>query len=513
MEVAVVKRGWVVVTVCVGVFMASLDLFIVTIAFPSMLRTFRGATLRDLSWVLSAYAIVFGALLVPLGRWADRVGRKRVFMLGLGLFTLSSAACAVTTSVETLVAGRALQAVGAAMLYPTSLGLLLPLWPSSKRGAAVGIWSAVAGVAGAAGPPLGGLILQAGWRWVFIVNVPIGIVALLATQRLVRAEPADTAAGRPDLVGAVSLALAAAALILAIVQGPTWGWGGSRVIGLFMEVVGFAIVVVWCSVRHPAPIIDPVIVRTRAILFANLASLMFFMAFATLLLTGTLFQQTVWHVSVLRAGIQFAPGPFTSALVAFPAALLGARIGQRYVGALGALLVCASAVWFRTHAGVHPEFASTLLPWEMLGGVGIGFVLPTLSAGGTGPLPPALFATGTAVLGLTRQVGSALGIAAFVVIVAAATPATVVGDFRTVADFQAVCGLLAAGALVAIGTIRPHAAAQARSAVVPMANPGPRRTVNGSVPRVDAGSARRTRGPQPVAGTTTAVATTPPPTV
>ena len=167
------RRRLIVATLCAGVFMVSLDLLIVNIAFPDIQKSFRGTSVGELSWILNAYAIVFGALLVPAGRWADRVGRKRVFLLGLGSFTLASAACAAAPSVQALVIARALQAVGAALVFPTSLGLLLPEWPAEKRGVAVAIWSGVGGVAAAAGPPLGGLLVQADWRWVFLVNVPI----------------------------------------------------------------------------------------------------------------------------------------------------------------------------------------------------------------------------------------------------------------------------------------------------------------------------------------------------
>ncbi len=151
------RRAKVTLTVSVGVFMASLDLFIVNIAFPDIQRDFSGTSLSTLSWVLNAYAITFAALLVPAGRWADRAGRKRAFLFGLGLFSAASAACALAPSVAFLIAARVVQATGAAFLLPTSLGLLLPEYPPEKRGAAVGIWAAVGGVAAAAGPPIGGL--------------------------------------------------------------------------------------------------------------------------------------------------------------------------------------------------------------------------------------------------------------------------------------------------------------------------------------------------------------------
>src|SRR5258705_1277897 len=174
------QRTKVAAIVSVGVFVASLDLFIVNIAFPDIERDFHGTSLSSLSWILNAYAIVFAALLIPAGRWADRAGRKRAFLIGMGVFTLSSALCAAAPSVGVLIAARVLQAGGAALLMPTSLGLLLPEFPPERRQVAVRIWAAVGGAAAAAGPLFGGLLVQASWRWVFLVNVPIGVAAIVA---------------------------------------------------------------------------------------------------------------------------------------------------------------------------------------------------------------------------------------------------------------------------------------------------------------------------------------------
>jgi EmrB/QacA subfamily drug resistance transporter len=444
----------VVAAVCVGVFMVSLDLFIVNVAFPDIQESFGGTSVGELSWILNAYAIAFGALLVPAGRWADRVGRKNVFLLGLGIFTLASAACAAAPSVPALVMARALQAIGAAMVFPTSLGLLLPEWPVEKRSVPVGIWSAVSGVAAAAGPPLGGLLVQAGWRWVFIVNIPIGIAFCAVGWRVLVNSRDEHARGRPDAIGAGLFTVAIGALILAIVQGQSWGWSGGRVIALFAVAAALSAVVAVRCARHPVPLVEPVIVRTRAIALANLSATLFFMGFATLLLGLVLFQTTVWRTSALTAGLQLAPGPLASAIFAVPGAVLGQRFGHRYIGAAGAVLFALSGLWFRQHATLEPDFASVMLPSALIGGAGIGLVLPTLSAAATGPLLPSRFATGTAVLGMTRQVGSALGVAIFVAILGQPTIATAIGDFRSVWTFMIACGLASGAALLSIGRVR-----------------------------------------------------------
>src|SRR5690348_84827 len=189
----------VLIVVSTAVFMASLDLFIVNIAFPAIERDFGGTSLAGLSWILNAYAIVFAALLVPAGRSADRLGRRRSFLAGLALFTFASALCAAAPSVPLLVAARVVQAVGAAAVFPTSLALVLPEFPPDERRTAVAAWAAVGAVAAAAGPPLGGLLVQASWELVFLVNVPIGLVLLVVAARVLREQREDAGAPRPDL--------------------------------------------------------------------------------------------------------------------------------------------------------------------------------------------------------------------------------------------------------------------------------------------------------------------------
>ena len=459
------RRAKVTLTVSVGVFMASLDLFIVNIAFPDIQRSFSGTSLSSLSWVLNAYAITFAALLVPAGRWADRAGRKRGFLFGLGMFSAASAACAAAPSVPFLIAARAVQATGAAFLLPTSLGLLLPEYPPEKRGAAVGIWAAVGGVAAAAGPPIGGLLVQAGWRWVFIVNVPIGIAALIAASGLL-VEVRERAGARPDALGAAMFTIAIATLTLAIVKGPEWGWASARVLGLFgTAAVLVAGVAVRC-VRHPAPLVEPVIARTRAIALANIGALLFFCAFGSLLLGSVLFLTSVWHKSVLEAGLMIAPGPAMAATFAFPGGVLGQRFGQRYVGFAGALLFASGGIWFRTHMGATPDYVADMLPAQLLGGAGVGLVLPTLSAAATGPLPPARFATGTAVLGMSRQLGSALGVAILVAIIGHPAPGELLGAFRDGWTFQIAAALMAGVTLLSVGPVMIGSATVAEPVVV-----------------------------------------------
>src|SRR6202020_2813877 len=372
------KRARPVLTaliVLTGGFLSSLDLFIVNIAFPNISSSFHGESLSSLSWVLSAYTIVFAAALVPAGRWADRAGRKRAFLLGLAIFTTASALCAVSPSLGLLIGARVLQAVGGALMLPTSLGLLLPAFGPERKGAAIGLWSAVGGAAAALGAPIGGVLVQASWRWVFLVNLPFALVALVLGVRTLD-EVRDPDAQKSDVLGAGLLTVAVASLVAAIVEGSDWGWTSGRILGAFALAVGAGALLVVRSRRHPNPIIEPAVIRHRAVALADASSLVFFAGFGAMVLGGVLFLTGVWHESVLRAGFMIAPGPLTAAIFAFPGGLLGARFGHRAVGTVGSLLFASSGVWWITHVGVTPDWAGGYLPGSLLGGTGVGLMLP-----------------------------------------------------------------------------------------------------------------------------------------
>jgi EmrB/QacA subfamily drug resistance transporter len=445
----IMQRKWLVtLVVCVGVFMSSLDLFIVNIAFPAIGGHFGGVSLGSLSWILSGYAIVFAALLVPAGRWADAFGRKRAFLLGLGIFVLASAGCAAAPSVGLLIAARVVQAAGAALMLPTSLGLMLPEFAPHERHAAIGVWAATGGTAAAAGPPLGGLLVQADWRLVFLVNVPVGLAGLLVGARTLR-ERRELAAQRPDVLGAAAFIVAIGALVIAIVQGQRWGWSSPAIIALLAVTCVLLPAIWWRSGRHPAPLVEPSMLRVRSFGLAVGASLLFFGGFGAMLLSGVLFLTTVWHESVLTAGLMLFPGPAMATLFSVPSARLGARVGYRIPGLVGSLLFATGSLWYITQTGDHPHYVSEYLPGMLIGGAGVGLVIPTLFAAGASSLAPERFATGTAVLTMGRQIGAALGVAVLVAVLG--TQASSAADFHSAWLISVVGGLAAGGALAALG--------------------------------------------------------------
>jgi EmrB/QacA subfamily drug resistance transporter len=457
--------------VLTGVFLSSLDLFIVNIAFPSISTSFHGESTSSLSWVLSAYAIVFAAVLVPAGRWADRTGRKRAFLIGLAVFTAASAACALAPSLGVLVGARVVQAVGGALMLPTSLGLLLPAFGPARKGAAIGLWSAVGGAAAAFGPPIGGLLVQASWRWVFLVNLPFSLLALVFGVRLL-SEVRDPAAHKSDLVGAVLLSVSVASLVAAIVEGSSWGWTSARTVGVFAVAAATGAWLVVRSFRHPYPILEPAVIRHRAVALADVSSLVFFSGFGALVLGGVLFLTGVWHESVLRAGFMIAPGPLLAGLTAFPGGLLGARFGHRVVGTIGALLFAAGGVYFVARAGASPDWLGGYLPGSILTGIGVGLMLPSLGGAATAPLPPRRFATGSALYAMSRQIGVALGVACLVAILGTASGASAVTAFHHAWLFMIGCALVAGAILQGVGartTETADAGAVALDEMVPAA--------------------------------------------
>jgi EmrB/QacA subfamily drug resistance transporter len=447
------EQRWKVLTITsVGLFMASLDLFIVNIAFPDMARDFSGASLPSLSWVLNAYAIVFAALLVPAGRIADRVGRKRVFVYGLLLFAAASALCALAPSLDVLIAARVLQAAGGAMMLPTTLGLILPAFPVEQRTLAIGIWSAVGGVAAALGPPIGGLLVELSWRWIFVVNVPIGIVTAIVAVRTLDEirEPDD---GRPDLLGAAELALGIALLTLGIVKGPEWGWADPRALASFAGALALVVAFVRRSAHHHAPVIELPLLRVRSFALANLAAAVFFAGFGAMLLSGVLLLTELWGFSALKAGLALSPGPLMAATFSIPSGRLGGKIGQRPVAVAGGLTFAAGFAYILATVGATPEYATTFLPGFMLGGAGVGMTLGTLPAVAAATLPPDRFATGTAVFGMARQLGAAIGVAVLVALLNDSTNGDLLAGLRRGWWFSLAAGLGTAALAFAFGPV------------------------------------------------------------
>jgi EmrB/QacA subfamily drug resistance transporter len=434
-------RWWIMTVLAAVAFMAQLDLFIVNVALPVIGRSYSGSSLSGLSWVLNAYAIIFAALLVPAGRLADHFGRRRFLLAGVAVFTLASAACAAAPTLGVLVAARAVQAAGAALIVPTSLGLLYPAFAKRQHAMVVGIWAGVGAVAATAGPPVGGLLVELSWRWIFLINVPIGVATLLAGLKVLPEVRAAAGSRLPDLVSAVLVLASVTLLVLGTVQGPTWGWGSAKTVTLLAVAVLVTALTVARTLRHPNALIERDLFTSRPFTGASIALFVFYIGFAIFLLSVVLFLQGQWHYSVVKSGLAIAPGPATAAVFAVNAGRIRARFGRLLPALAGTLCMALMAGYWMLFTGAAPDYPAAFLPGLIIGGMSAGLTqAPLFAAAGT--LPPDRATTGSAVLNMARQVGSAIGVSVVVVILGTGGAHTV-ADFHHVWAAEAIAGLIA----------------------------------------------------------------------
>jgi EmrB/QacA subfamily drug resistance transporter len=455
-----------VAVACAGAFVAFLDTTIVNIAFPDISESFSGSDRGALSWVLDGYFVVIAALLVPAGGLADRFGHKRIFMLGVAGFTVASLLCALAPTLESLIAFRILQGVGAALIAPASLAIVLDSFPIERRSAGVGLWGAAAAAAAATGPTLGGALVElVDWRLVFLVNLPLGAAILLAGRGLPERPVSESRL--PDLPGALMLALGLALVTLGIVEGNDWGWTAAATLGAFAAAAALLAGVVFRSTRHPRPIVEPELFAHRSFRIGNLGTLFFSAAFFSIVLGNVLFLTSIWGYTVLQAGLATLPGPAMSTVFAAPAGRLADRFGHRAVVVPGTVLFAIGVMVLRS-AGPEPDWLGLWLPGSVLTGIGVGLAFPTLGSAAVRDVPDERFATASAVNAAFRQVGAVLGTALLVAIVG--DPESL-GESLVAADrayLFAVFACLASGA-VALGLLRGKQPDPVSEPVAPLA--------------------------------------------
>ncbi|MFE5162372.1 MFS transporter [Streptomyces sp. NPDC056697] len=472
------RRRWLILAVASAAqFLAVLDMIAVNIAFPAIGADFRSASTAELSWVLNAYTIVLAALLVPAGRLADAIGGRRSFLTGIALFGLASVACGAAPGLGTLIAARVVQGVAAAVLVPTSLSLALPAFPPRERATAVGVWTAVSAVAASAGPVAGGLLAALDWRWIFLVNPPVVLLAWVAGLRLlprtgpvrtgpvrtgpvrtgpvrtgsVRTGPVPGERRRLDPLGTLLVLLGTGALTTACVEAADWGYGAPATLGfLAVGLIAGALAVAHVR-RHPDPVVDPALFRTRAFTAATLGLLGYFLAYAASILAATLLFTGAWGWSSARAGLAVTPWPLTVLVVSMLSGRIVRALGERTTAVVGGLCFAAGPVWWLLLAGGDgAHYAVEFMPGLVLTGVGAGLYQPVMFSA-AGLLPARQLSLGSGVLMMSRQGGSALGVAALVMITGgAARPG--LDALRAGWVFTAVTAALAAVAGAALRT-------------------------------------------------------------
>jgi EmrB/QacA subfamily drug resistance transporter len=404
---------WIVLTsTALAVFAVFLDTTIGFVSFPAISETFSSAGASTVSWVLNAYTLVFAAMLIPAGRLADRIGRRRMFLAGVVVFTTGSMLCGLAPTVWVLIGAEMLEAVGAAMLVPASLALVLQTFPRHKVPVAVAIWGAIGAAAGAFGPTLGALVVSnLSWRWAFFINLPVGVVSFVLGRKVLP-EGREANPGRvPDPASVALLAVGIAVITYAIVETNNTGWGSGRFLLTLAAGLGLVGIFVDRCRRVPNPLIHLTLFRSRNFRWANTAMIVYAVAFSAMFLTNVLFLTRIWGYSILRAGLALSVGPLIVAVTAPFLGRLAGRIGQRRLLIPGGLVWAAGGVFLITRATTTPDYLGVYLPAGILTAVGVALVLPQLSSVAVQGLPADQYGTGSAVVQAVRYLGSTLGVA------------------------------------------------------------------------------------------------------
>lgn len=435
------RRRAAVAVVLIAVFMSNLDLWVVNVAITAIGRNLPGSSLAGLSWVINGYSIALAALLIVAGRAADRYGVTRIFQAGLIVFTLASALCAVAPDLVVLVVFRILQGIGGAMVTTASLSLLLKVTEPERRAGAVRDWAAVGALAAATGPTIGGLLVTVDWRWVFLINLPIGIVAIVLTAVRAPKLPGRTGAPHPDLLSALLLSIAVAALVASIVQLPDQGLTVATATVVVVLVLATALFVLR-SRKHANPLIDPALFRLRGFPTVNAGMLIFSAGFGIMLLSNSLWLQNVWHFGPVLTGLAMAPGPLMVPVTTALMRRFGRRVRPIVFVIAGGVVFGAGMVWGIVMRTADVEYAAVLLPQLIAGGIGIGLAIGNLLATGSALLPDEHSGAGSGVLNTARQIGASVGVA--VMVTALATTGQSIVGFDIAWAVAASCGFVLA---------------------------------------------------------------------
>ena len=418
------RNPWAVLAVlCLGLFMILLDGTIVNIAIPHI-QTYFNTAFSNIEWVMNAYILVFAVLLVPMGRFGDLWGRRRLFVGGMTLFTLGSLACGLAPSIYLLIAFRVVQGIGGAAMMPSTLSIIATVFPPHKRGAAMGVWGGVSGLASGLGPVLGGIILQyitwptvaGSWRWIFLVNIPVGIIGVVLALRMVPESKNPTAVESLDIPGIGLLSISLFCLTFALIEGQRFGWTSATILGLFAATVVAFGLFYWREHRVRQPLIDFSLFRSVNFAAGNATGLLLSAAMMGAFFTIPIFLQSVLGFSAIKAGLVMAP---MSVIIIFAAPLAGTlsdRLGSKWIVAAGMFLLAFGLAWM---AGLVPGIAkispattpmSLLLPF-LISGVGIGLAVAPVTSAVMATAPKDRVGNASGVLSTMRQVGSLMGIA------------------------------------------------------------------------------------------------------
>src|SRR3954447_18905585 len=403
------RKWWTLAAVAFGLFMIMLDNTIVNVALPSIERDLH-MSISNLEWVVTAYALTFAALLITGGKLGDYYGRRRMFIVGLAIFTLSSLACGFAPNAGFLIGMRAVQGAGSALMNPATLSIITATFAPSERGRAIGIWAGVSAMALSIGPLLGGLIVDnLNWNWIFFVNIPVGIVAIAVSLSVI-SESRDTSHEQSiDFPGLVTSGLSLLALCYALIEGNKHGWGSREIVGLFVAAALLLAAFVLVELHQRLPMLDLALFRIGSFAGANLVAMLVSLGMFGVFFFISLYVQNVLGYSPTKAGAIFLPMTVLIIVVAPIAGKLSDRVGSRWLMGAGMSILGVSLLLYQ-RIGVHSSFVS-LLPQLLLGGVGMALTMSPMTSAAMASVPIDKAGVGSGVLNSFRQMGGSLGIA------------------------------------------------------------------------------------------------------
>ncbi len=451
------NRKWLTLAaVSVGLFMIMLDNTVVNVALPSIQNDL-GADLSELQWIVTGYALTFAALMLIGGKLADAYGRRKIFVLGIVVFTLASLLCGLAGSSEMLIGARVLQGAGAALMNPATLSIIAATFPPRQRGTAIGIWAGVSALALVIGPLVGGLITEyLDWSWIFFVNVPIGILGIVASYLFID-ESRDETHVRLDLPGLATSAVGLFALTYGLIEANAYGWSSTRIVGSFVLAGVSLFAFVLLERRQRDPMLPLELFRSGTYTGANLVVLLVALAMFGVFFFLSLYMQNILGYSPVQTGAAFLPMTILIILVAPVAGKTSDRIGSRGLMTVGMVLIATQLVMFSRLSADASYW--DLFPALLIGGVGMSLTMTPSAAAATRSVSVDKAGVGSAVLNSARQVGGTMGIAVMGAIIAAKaggerTPEAFMEGFESA--LLVAAGIAIVGAVVAFTLVRPH---------------------------------------------------------
>jgi EmrB/QacA subfamily drug resistance transporter len=449
------RKWWTLAAVSFGLFMIMLDNTIVNVALPTI-QSSLDLKISELEWVVTGYALTFGALMLTGGKLADLYGRRRIFVVGLVVFTGSSLACGLADGATMLIAARVVQGVGAALMNPATLSIIVATFPPRQRGTAIGVWAGVSALALAIGPLVGGIITERiSWSWIFFINVPVGVLGVAAAYLFIDESRDTSEEQRPDVPGLVTSTVGLFALSYGLIEANEYGWTSGRILAAFALAAVSLVAFVLLERHQRLPMLELDLFRNRSFAGANAVMLLLGLAMFGVFFYVSLYVQQVLGYSAIQAGASFLPWTILIIVLAPQAGRLSDRFGPRPFVAGGLILLTGSLLIF-SRLGLHESFWA-LLPAMLLGGVGMGSAMAPVTAAAMQSVRPDKAGVGSAVLNSMRQVGGSLGIAIMGAIVAASTspgrrdPVAFLHGFHHALETAAGIALL--GALIAALTL------------------------------------------------------------